>query len=181
MPRPTRGARAPRELSKASRGLAALAQASRHARGRGIAALGLGWAAGALLVAGEFLTLYSVRVAGAGCEELAGPEFADACVKSGGEQHAYALVLVGALVLVMAFGAGVGASRPAAVALLACGAAVLVLALARDVPASSRAGPGLGPYYEEARAERGPALWLELAGGGLALAAGALRLAPARR
>nr|MDP8943105.1 hypothetical protein [Actinomycetota bacterium] len=109
----------------ASRGVATLLAAPGPARRERIAALLLAWGAGVLLLLAELLTLYSVRVAGASCEDLANPGLAETCTTSGGEQHGYAFVLVGLLVLVMGYGAAVGHSRPAAVALVAGGAAVL--------------------------------------------------------
>ena len=75
----------------------------------------------------------------------------------------------------MAYGAGPGDSRPAAVALAAIGLIVLALALLRDLPETSRTG-AIGPRFEGATGEKGPGLWLELAGGALALGAGALAL-----
>ena len=185
--RPTGGPKAFRNASKGLRGLLGAfahrggARNAAPTRGEARSAvLALGVSAGLLLLVTELLTLYSVEVLGASCEELAGPQAADRCAKSGGEQHGYLLVVVGLLVLVMAYGAAVGRSRPAGAALAACGGVVLALALARDLPDSGQAGP-IGPYFDAARAVRGPALWTELAGGALALLAGAAALSAYQR
>src|SRR4051794_18880138 len=73
---------------------------------------------GALLViASEFATLRSVKVLTASCGDLADPSLRGSCVTHGGEEHSYALVLLGVAALVMAWGATLGRSRPAAAAL----------------------------------------------------------------
>jgi hypothetical protein len=80
----------------------------------------------------------------------------------------------------MAVGAGLGGSRPAAIALVGAGALVLGVALIGDLPDTSSTGQ-VGQNFDEAEASAGPALWLEIVGGVLAVAAGGLRLWSGRR
>jgi hypothetical protein len=80
----------------------------------------------------------------------------------------------------MTWGAAFGRSRPAAIALLAIGAAVVAIALITDVPDIHKTGV-LGERFENARAEAGPGLYLEIAGGALTLAAGAMASVARRR
>jgi hypothetical protein len=136
--------------------------------------------AAVLMVVSEFATLRSVKVLTASCGDLADPALRGSCVTHGGEEHAYAFVLMGLVTALMAWGAAVGRSRPAAVALLAIGAAVVVIALVTDVPDIHKTGV-LGERFESAHAQAGAGLWLEIAGGALALAAGAVATAASRR
>jgi len=135
------------------------------------ALLAAGLAAAALMVATEFTTLRSVQVLTASCADLADPELRSSCVTKGGEEHSYALVLLGVVAALMAWGAFAGASRPAAVALAAIGVAVLAIALATDVPDAGSTGV-LGERFEEAHAKAGPGLWMEIVGGALAFVSG---------
>jgi hypothetical protein len=50
---------------------------------------------------------------------------------------------------------------------------VVAIALLTDVPDIHKTGV-LGERFESAKSEAGPALWMEIAGGALALAAGAV-------
>jgi hypothetical protein len=133
--------------------------------------------AGLLMIVTEFLTVASVDVASGSCEVITdtSPEVADRCFLSGFERHGGALILLGAVTLFMAWGAGVGASRPAALALIGLGAVVLLWALLLDLPTTNDTG-GIGPLYANAEAMAGPGLFTELIAGALAVAAGALRL-----
>lgn len=133
----------------------------------GVAILGLGIAAAVLMIATEFTTVAKVTVGDVACERVD-------CVKSGGEQHSYALLLVAVLTVVMALGAGPGRSRPAALALIAVGALVLGVALLLDLPDTSETGV-IGKTFEDARASAGGGFSLEILAGLSALAAGALR------
>jgi hypothetical protein len=144
------------------------------------AVLVLGLTAAVLMIVSDFTVLRSVKVLTASCSDLADPSLRGSCVTRGGEEHAYALVLLGLVTAVMAWGAGVGRSRPAAIALLAIGAAVLVIALVTDVPDIHKTGV-LGERFDSAHAEAGPGLYLEIAGGALALTAGAMATAVRRR
>jgi hypothetical protein len=180
-PRPGRRERAREAAFDSSRGpgarFAALGAALRHSGGVAAAVTAAGVLAALLMVVTEFLTVASVDVASGSCEVITdtNPEIADRCFLSGFERHGGALALVGIVALFMAWGAGVGASRPAAYALIALGAVVLLWAVLVDLPATNDTG-GIGPLYANAQAMTGPGLFTELIGGALALAAGALRI-----
>ena len=135
----------------------------------------IGVAAALLLVLTEVTTLFSIDVATATCSDLADPDLADRCDTTGGEQHSFALVPIAVLVAVMAVGAGLGGSRPAGIALIGAGVLVLVITLAFDLPDTTRTGE-VGSSFASAEAVKGPAFWLELVAGVLAVAAGVLRL-----
>lgn len=132
--------------------------------------LAAGVAAGALIVASEFTTISYVTVVTATCEDLADPRLADRCLQVGHERHGYAFLLLGVFAILMAWGATVGRSRPAALALAAVGVLVIVLGYARDYDEGGKTGL-IGEAYE-ATAHRGAGLWLELAGGVLAVVVG---------
>jgi hypothetical protein len=138
-------------------------------------AAGLG--AALLLVAAEFATVATVEVAGNSCEVISDtdPELAERCELSGFERNGGAFLLLAALAAVMAWGAGIGASRPAAAALCAVGVLVLAWTLLVDLPVSRETG-AIGQNFEGASGSAGPGLWLELAAGALALLAGGVRL-----
>jgi hypothetical protein len=136
-----------------------------------IAVLAVGLLAGLLIVLSDFATLRSVKVLTASCDDLADPTLRGSCVTHGGEEHAYAFVLLGIAAMVMTWGATMGRSRPAAAALAAIGLAVLVVSLVTDVPDIHKTGV-LGERFEQAHASAGPGLWMEIAGGGLAFATG---------
>ena len=142
-----------------------------------MAVAAMGAVAALLMVVTEFLTVASVDVASGSCEVITdtNPEIADRCFLSGFERHGGALVLLGAVTMFMAWGAGVGGSRPAAFALIALGAVVLLWTVLIDLPATNDTG-GFGPLYANAEAMTGPGLFTELVAGALAVAAGALRL-----
>ena len=137
-----------------------------------------GMVAGLLLVISEFSTIASVQLRhGTSCEVIndSDPSLADRCSLSGFERHGGAFILLGLLAGAMAWGAGVGRSRPAALALLAIGALVVVLALTLDLPQTHRTG-AIGRNFEGASGKAGAGLYLELLGGALAAGAGAARL-----
>jgi hypothetical protein len=133
-----------------------------------------------VMVVSEFATLRSVKVLTASCGDLADSKLRSSCVTHGGEEHAYALVLMGVVAGLMAWGAAFGRSRPAAIALIAIGAAVVAIALITDVPDIHKTGV-LGERFENAHAEAGAGLYLEIAGGALVLAAGAMASVVRRR
>jgi Flp pilus assembly protein TadB len=126
-----------------------------------------------LLVATEFSPVASVDVASGSCEVIqdTDPELADRCELSGLERNGGSFLLLAVLCAVMAWGAGVGGSRPAAAALVAVGVLVLGWSLLVDLPVTDETG-ALGRNFEGATASAGAGLTLELVGGGLALAAG---------
>jgi hypothetical protein len=100
----------------------------------------------------------------------------DICETTGAEQHHWALLLVAALTAVLAFGAAIGRSKPAAVGLVGAGVAVLVIALAID-RGSLGDTHNLEARYAQVKAETGGAYTLELIAGALAIGAGGLAIA----
>jgi hypothetical protein len=146
----------------------------------GIAAAGL--VAALLLVVTEFSVIASVDVASGSCQVIqdTNPELADRCELTGLERNGGSFFLLAALTAVMAWGAGIGGSRPAAMALVVVGVIVLAWALLVDLPETNETG-ALGRNFEGATAAAEAGLTIELVAGALALAAGAARLlAPAR-
>ena len=130
-----------------------------------LAAVALGGAL--LLVVAELSPLYTV-VVGA----LQTPRRS----VSGGSAHGYGLLIVALAGAAMAYGV-VRGSRPAGGALLVAGAVALLVALAIDLPATRDSRPEPEALvYADARATAGSGLGLELAGGALLIAAGALAL-----
>jgi hypothetical protein len=136
-----------------------------------------GTIAALLLVITEFSTVASVDVAGGSCELIndTDPKLADRCTLSGLDRNGGAFLVLAALVPALAWGAGPGASRPAAVALAAVGMLVLAWALLVDLPVTRETG-AIGLAFEGATAAAGAGLTLELAAGGLALGAGLVAL-----
>jgi hypothetical protein len=136
-----------------------------------------GAVAGLLMIVSEFLTVASVDVAHGSCKVIndANPSLADRCTLSGLERHGGAFILIGVLALLMAWGAGVGRSRPAGVALLIAGALVLGIVLVNDLPVTSDTG-AIGQDFEGAKAMAGVAFYLELVAGALAVLAGLTRV-----
>ncbi len=138
---------------------------------RAITAVGI--VAALLLVATEFTAVASVDVASGSCEVIqdTDPALADRCELSGLERNGGSFLLLALLCGVMAWGAGVGGSRPAAFALVAVGVLVLGWTLLVDLPVTNETG-ALGRNFEGASASAGPGFTLELVAGVLALAAG---------
>lgn len=153
------------------------AGAFRGARPLAIGIVAVGLVAAVLLVVTEFSTVASVDVANTSCEVIqdSDPDLADRCELSGFERNGGALLLVALLVGAMAWGAGVGRSRPAAIALVAIGLGVVAWALLVDLPVTDETG-ALGNSFEGARGQAGPGLTLEILAGVLAVAAGGLGL-----
>jgi hypothetical protein len=133
--------------------------------------------AGVLMIVSEFLTVASVDVAHGSCQVIndANPSLADRCALSGLERHGGAFILIGLLALLMAWGAGVGHSRPAGAALLIAGALVLGIVLLNDLPVTSDTG-AIGRDFEGAKAVPGVAFYMELVAGALAVLAGLIRV-----
>ncbi|MEA2376994.1 MAG: hypothetical protein QOD13_901 [Thermoleophilaceae bacterium] len=153
------------------------AGAFRGARPLAIGVVAVGLVAAVLLVATEFSTVASVDVASGSCEVIqdTDPDLADRCKLSGLERNGGALLLVAGLVAAMAWGAGIGGSRAAAIALIVLGAAVLAWALLVDLPVTVETG-ALGSSFEGARGQAESGLTLEIVGGLMAALAGALGL-----
>jgi hypothetical protein len=135
----------------------------------------LGGVGGLVLIVSDFLTLYHVDVVTASCSDLAEPNLRSACSTTGGGHHGYALAILGVVALLMAYGAAVGASRPAAIALVVIGLAAFGIALLVDRPDIHKTGI-VGTQFSNAEANPGLGYWLEYVGAGLVLVAGLLRL-----
>ncbi len=144
------------------------------------AVLILGLAGAVSLVLAEFSTIASVEIPGRTCSEVADLRAVDRCELSGFERHGGALLLLGALAGLMAVGAGRGQSRPAAVAIVAIAIVALGLAILGDLPEAGEVG-AIGISYEGAAGKAGTGLYLEIAGGVLLAAAGALSLSTRRK
>jgi hypothetical protein len=139
--------------------------------------LALGVVGAVLLVVTEFTAVATVDVASGSCEVIqdTDPELADRCELSGLERNGGAFLLLAALIPLMAWGAGFGRSRPAALALVAIGALVLAWALLVDLPVTDDTG-AIGRNFEGASAAAGRGLTLEIVGGALTVTAGLLAL-----
>lgn len=139
---------------------------------RGLAGV-LALAAIVLLVAAEFSTVVRVVVGSLDTEKRA---------VTGHANHGYALLVVALCALPMTLGALRGA-RAAAGAMVALGAVALVVTLAIDLPDTRESGQlPESVAFEDARAQAGPGLALEIGGGvGLVLAGGLLVAAGSRR
>jgi hypothetical protein len=167
---------------------AAMAAASRRraapaeSRAPALAVTAAGLVAAALMGLADLLPIVSVDVASGSCEVIndSDPELADGCVQIGFERHGPALLLLGLVTAAMAWGAGLGGSRPAAAALVAVGLVVLGIALLVDLPVTDDTG-AIGPRFEGARAQAEIGFALELAAGALAVVAGVVRLLTDRR
>src|SRR3954469_7555315 len=141
--------------------------------------LALAVASAILLFAAELATLSYRTIGIGGCESRVTP---GVCPTTGADAHGHALWLIALLVLLFGFGAAIGRSRPAGLAVFVCGLVGLGIALIGDAPDLGDIR-GLDATYTDVRAHTGAAFWLELAGGAVALAAGALgmrRRAPER-
>jgi len=149
----------------------------RDLKARVATARALAVVAALLLVGSQFATVVSVDVAGGSCEALndTDPTLAERCVQGGFERHGPAFALLAAAVLAMALWAT--RSRAAGLGLVAIGAVALGIVLFGDLPASRESGV-IGRDYSGAEAQAGAAIWLEAAGGALAVLAGLLVLMP---
>ena len=176
---PDRGAEAvPEAANDASRGSAGRTRAAeadfrvriRDSGRLGWLLLGLAVVAAVLLVVAEFSTV-SYRTIGIGaCADRVG---ADKCRTLGHDAHAFALVILAVVGLVMAWGGVAGRSRAAAWATAAIGVAVLVIVVALDVP-SLDDKRGLEKLYNDVGTHVGTGFRLELIGGVLLLLVGGL-------
>ena len=157
-----------------ARGLRSAGSALTRAGPVGLAVLALGIAACAVLIAAELAPVYAIDVGGLPCDRV---EFTltDLCAPTGGERHSYALAVLGLLAVVMALGAGIGGSRPAAAALALAGVAVLAIVLIGDLPDVNQTGE-IGLRFDQAEAQPASGFYLSLLGGVLALAGGVLAL-----
>ena len=119
------------------------------------------------MIVSDFLTPVSRGCGAAGCAQLARhPGLADACSTTGGERHGYALLILGVLVLLMTWGAAMGARRPAGLALLVAGRRRCWRSRwACDLPDVHTTGV-IGQRFAEAQRAAGAGFYLELVGGG---------------
>jgi hypothetical protein len=157
-----------------SPGSGARARSAGASRGPSVVLL-LGLLGAVLLAAAEFATIASVEIPGRTCREIADVAAVDRCSLSGFERHGGAFLLLAVFSAFMAWGAGRGGSRPAAIALLVVGVVVLALSLLRDLPETERTG-AVGITYEGASAKPGVGFGLEVAAGALLAGAGGLAL-----
>jgi hypothetical protein len=139
-----------------------------------------GIAAGVLLVVTEFSKIAYVTTITASCSDFADPHLRDTCLTVGHESHHWAIGLLGIFVILMAFGAAVGRSRPAAMALLVAGLISLGITLLHDLPLTAKKGE-VGIAFAEGKAHKGTGFWLELVGGALGLGAGGVMLTRLQR
>jgi hypothetical protein len=128
--------------------------------------------AAVLLVVAEFSEISSRSIGIGACGSRAGSAV---CSTSGHESHAYALLILAPVALVMAWGAVVGGSRAASFAVMAVGGAVLVIALLIDLPKLDDRR-NLELLYNDVQTHVGTAFRLELVGGVLLLLVGGLGL-----
>jgi hypothetical protein len=133
-------------------------------------------ASAVLLFATELATLSYRTIGIGGCGSREDPGI---CTTTGGDAHGNALWLLALVVLVLALGAAIGRSRPAALGVIACGLIALGVALLLDLPDLDDTR-GLETNYTDVHAHTGTAFWLMLAGAGLAVAAGLVALRAAR-
>ena len=94
---------------------------------------------------------------------------------TGAERHHGALILIGVLLVAMAWGAAVGRSRPAAAAMIILGLVPIGIAVIGDIPDTSKTG-AIGADFSEARAHGGAAIPLEIVGDALGIAGGLIGL-----
>jgi hypothetical protein len=145
--------------------------------------LALALLAALLLLFAELSTVASVSLEGESCEVLydTRPELADRCSLSGWERHGGALILLALLTVGAALAIRSGWTAAGGAALVAIGVVTLGLTLIGDLPATGDTGAIGSTDLAPATASAGLGFYLELLGGLLCLAAGALALAVARR
>jgi hypothetical protein len=124
-----------------------------------------------LLVVAEFSTLYEIRVITVVKETT-----------TGGENHAYALLVLAVGAAFMAYGGIVKGARPAQVGLLVVALAALFVVFAIDYPDVDEEG-FIGEAFERAKASPTTGFYLESLGAVLLLlaAAATLTLTPSGR
>ena len=171
----TRGERARGTTDDGSTRFAGFRTALQDSDPRSLTVLALGILAALLIFATEFVTIAGVDVAEDDCEVIASLDERDRCSLSGFERHGGAFLLVALFTAAMAWGAGAGHSRPAAVALVAIGIVVLLIAFLLDLPETGKTG-AIGRNFEGANGVRGPGFYMEILGGALAAASGVMAL-----
>src|SRR4051794_11552215 len=154
MSAPTRGATKDDSSAQAS-----LRPAFRGLSTASAALLVVGLVGALLLIVADFTKLYEVKAVTAVLTS-----------RTGGEQHSYALVLIGIVSIPMLVGASLGRSRPAAVALVVLGLIALVIVIAVDVPDVN--STGLTRDFDQAEASPQRGFYFETLGVALLLVAG---------
>jgi hypothetical protein len=126
-----------------------------------LAVLIAGLAGAGLLIAADLSTLVQIKVI-----------TVTKATFSGHERHLWAMVILGAFAVPLAYGAARRRSRPAMVALVLVGAAALLITLVHDLP-DTRSEGVYGEQYEDAVARPGPGFWMEAGGALLLILSGA--------
>jgi hypothetical protein len=122
---------------------------------KGVIAAG-GLLAAAVLIASEFLTLFTVHVVG---------RLQPARSVATGSHHGYALIPIGVLAIVLSLAVLRGAGRPALLALGALGIVTLVIALLGDLPDAHRRGLlAAGAGFQVGQASPAAGFYLETLG-----------------
>lgn len=144
--------------------------------------LALALLAALLLLLAEVSTIASVDLEGESCEVVydTRPELADRCSLSGWERHGGALILLALLAAGAALAVRAGRILGAGVVLVAIGLVTLGVTLIGDLSVTNDTGAIGATDLAAASASAGLGFYLELLGGLLCLAAGALALASAR-
>ena len=124
-----------------------------------------------LLIVAEFMTLYEIRAV------TAVPEGGEASV---GGHHAYALLIVGVVLVPMAVGAVLGGSRPAAIAVLVLALVAAGIVAVVDLPDLNETGL-IGRNYDEAQARPRAGFFVESLGATLVLVGAVATLLLRRR
>jgi hypothetical protein len=133
----------------------------------GLALVGVVALASALLLVAEFTPVFEVTI---------GTLDTVRRTKTGGANHAYALIPIALLAVPMAIGAARGA-RPPAIALVVLGAVALAIALAVDLPSARESGSlPEADTFEDAQAQPASGFYLETLGAVLLIVAGGLTL-----
>lgn len=138
----------------------------------------LGAASAVALMASYFTTVVYVTTGSASCVDLATAAHSADCVKTGGDQHSVAFILLGVAVLALVTFALARGVVPAATAVVVVGAIALLIALIGDLPQASKTG--FVGHVVPGTAHAGTGLWLEIVGGALAIASGLTVYGPAR-
>jgi hypothetical protein len=132
-----------------------------HGDGVGNVIAAGGLLAAAVLIAAEFMTLYTVHVIG---------RLLPIRSIATGSHHGYALIPIGVLAIVLSIAVQRGAGRPALIALAALGIITLVIALLGDLPDAHRRGLiASGAGFELGQASPSRGFYLETLGAVLLL------------
>jgi len=100
--------------------------------------------------------------------------------QDGFDRHGAGLILLAVSAVALAWLVSATRAWPPAAGLVAVGLVVILIVLLGDLPDTDQTGV-YGQRYEDASAGAGVGLWLELAGGAVIAAAGALALGALRR